>query len=200
MKVLSIKSIVSISNIIIYLILILLFLGFGFKLEGFNGTASLNICYFLIVLAYGIFITYHLVRMQELKKTQFQLVKRHTIFMNTFYYTQYAIFTIVLGYIIFVGTTVNNAYDYSNIISILFYVLLPLIFVTTIVVSILESIVRVEERIFLNKLAWKESKEYEDKMALQNNTNPFEDESSVKKNTKNVNDEQHTKKSENPFE
>ncbi|WHQ37430.1 hypothetical protein [Spiroplasma sp. SV19] len=183
-KLVSIKGLVSVANVILYTALVLIFLILGLQKWNIAAITGYKIGYVLIGFATVIFIIYHLVRIHELKKTSFQLLRKHIIFMQVFYIGQYLIFAISLFFLILTNTKVLNPTQ----ICIFWYVWFPFVFVGTIVFSVLESIVRVEERIFIVKKNWqdselweKEQQETSDKVTLEKNNlskksqNPFFD-------------------------
>lgn len=179
-KVVSIKALVSVANIILYTALVLIFLILGLQKWDILAVTGYKIGYVLIGFAIIIFIIYHLVRIHELKKTPFQLLRKHIIFMQIFYIGQYLIFVISLFFLILANTKVLNPTQ----ICIFWYVWFPTLFVGTIACSILESIVRLEERIFIVKKNWQDSEQWA-KEQEKNNTV--------------LTNEQQAKKSENPF-
>ncbi|WP_338963995.1 MULTISPECIES: hypothetical protein [unclassified Spiroplasma] len=169
-KVVSIKALVSVANVILYTALVLIFLILGLQKWNIAAVTGYKIGYVLIGFATIIFIIYHLVRINELKKTPFQLLRKHIIFMQVFYIGQYLIFVISLFFLILANSKVLNPTQ----ICIFWYVWFPTVFVGTIAFSVLESIVRVEERIFIVKKNWqdselweKEQQEGDDKLTLE---------------------------------
>ncbi len=179
-KVLSIKALVIFANIILYTALVLIFLILGLQKWDIAAVTGYKIGYVLIGFAIIIFIIYHLVRIHELKKTPFQLLRKHIIFMHIFYIGQYFIFVISLFFLILTNTKVLNTAQ----ICIFWYVWFPTVFVVAIACSILESIVCVEERIFIVKKNWQDSEQWT-KERVKNNAV--------------LTNEQQAKKSENPF-
>ncbi|AGM26349.1 hypothetical protein SSYRP_v1c07590 [Spiroplasma syrphidicola EA-1] len=180
MKSLSIKSIVSIANIILYTALLLVFLVLGINKINLDPVTTYKICYVLVGFGIVLFVIYHVVRIHELKKTTFQLTKKHLVYMQIFYIGQYIIFGITLLYLILANTNVLN----QTGINIFWYVWFPIVFVLSIAISILESIVRVEEKIFLVKKAWKDSADWEEAQLKAKNDSPF---TSVKSKNPNAN-------------
>ena len=184
MRNLSIKSIVSISNIFLYLILILILLGFGKFSTEINSKVSFAISLVLFILSLFLFVLYHIIRNKEISKTTFQLQKKHIYFMLTFYIIQYSILTVVFLYIILSWVNVLH-YDQ---VRIYFYAILPIAFVLTIFNSILESIVRVEEKIFIIKKQWlkneKNKKSQLNKIEINKSINPFISDQPTTKNNK----------------
>lgn len=154
MKFLKIKFIVHITNILHYISLTLIFLFLGVKKWNINIIIIYNIIYFCIVFAILLFIIYHFLRIHELKKTIFQLTKKYILFMNIFYYTKYLIFILTLLYTILANISILN----SKNICIFWYIWCPIMVLITLIVSILESIVRIEEKIFIIKDQWKSKK------------------------------------------
>ncbi|WP_338956343.1 hypothetical protein [Spiroplasma endosymbiont of Polydrusus cervinus] len=181
-KVVSIKSLVSVANIILYTALVLIFLILGLQKWDIPAVTGYKIGYILIGFAVIIFIIYHLVRIHELKKTPFQLLRKHIIFIQFFYIGQYLIFAISLFFLILANTKVLN----SSQICIFWYVWFPTVFIGTIACSVSESIVRVEERIFIVKKNWQDSKQWEKEEAAA-------------KNGLEEGNEGQAKKGENPF-
>lgn len=183
-KVVSIKALVSVANVILYTALVLIFLILGLQKWNITAVTGYKIGYVLIGFATIIFIIYHLVRINELKKNPFQLLRKHIIFMQVFYIGQYLVFAISLFFLILANTKVLNPAQ----ICIFWYVWFSTVFFGTIAFSVLESIVRVEERIFIVKKNWqdsevweKEQQEANDKLSLEQNDsakktqNPFFD-------------------------
>ncbi|AHF58083.1 hypothetical protein [Spiroplasma eriocheiris] len=168
MKAITIKSLVSIANIVLYSALLVIFLILGMQKWEVSANTGYKIAYVLIGFAIAIFVLYHVVRAHEIKKTAFQFTRKHTLFMYIFYITQYFIFGFTLFYTILGNTHVLT----PNGICIFWYVWFPIVFVATIAVSVLESIVRVEEKIFLVKEKWKASEEWEkEQLELKNQKN-----------------------------
>ncbi|AGM25310.1 hypothetical protein [Spiroplasma chrysopicola] len=180
MKSLSIKSIVSIANIILYTALLLVFLVLGINKISLDPATTYKICYVLVGFGIVLFVIYHVVRIHELNKTTFQLTKKHLVYMQIFYIGQYIIFGITLFYLILANTNILN----QTGILIFWYVWFPIVFVLSIAISILESIVRVEEKIFLVKKAWKDSADWEETQLKTKNDSPF---TSVKSKSPNAN-------------
>ena len=149
MKMFSIKLLVGLSNIIMYIALILLFLAFGFTNFNLPHRTTSAICIALFSISVVIFILYQFLRKKNQAASEFQLLYKHIIMNRIFYIIQYIAFAVffiyimLLRYHVIVGEQ-NRIY---------FYVTFPIIFVATSFGSVLESIVRVEERIFLNKKA-----------------------------------------------
>lgn len=149
-KILSIKILVSIANILLYTALMLIFLILGLKKWNITKLTIYKVCYILIIFSIIIFITYHLIRIYELKKTTFQLLIKHIIFMYFFYIGQYIIFIISLFFLFLINIKILNSLQ----ICIFWYIWFPTVFFITIFCSLLESIVRIEEKIFIIKKKW----------------------------------------------
>ena len=92
---------------------------------------------------------YQVLRAIELRHSEFQLNHKHMLFGLYFYVGQYLILFFVLIDIIFLQTGVFD----GEATRLYFFVLFPLIFLQTTIGSVLESIIRVEEKIFINKKA-----------------------------------------------
>ncbi|WP_425379684.1 hypothetical protein [Spiroplasma endosymbiont of Stenodema calcarata] len=176
-KVVSIKALVSVANVILYTALVLIFLILGLQKWNIPAATGYKLGYVLIGFAIVIFIIYHLVRIYELKRTPFQLLRKHIIFMQIFYIGQYLIFAISLFFLILANTNILNPIQ----ICIFWYVWFPMVFAGTIAFSVLESIVRVEERIFIVKKNWQDSEIWEREQQEENDKLSLETNNSVKK-------------------
>lgn len=165
MKVISLKTIVGLANILVYLALVLLFLCYGYPRFKLNDKAiiSFNYVFFAIALVFN--IIYQLLRIYELRKSKFQLTRKHFWYGRYFYIGQYLVLIFLLLNIVFNQIGIFN----SNDSKIWFYVIFPIIFVQATVGSVLESIIRVEEKIYINKKAWNESQKWEEEQKAQVN-------------------------------
>lgn len=97
--------------------------------------------------------------------------------MQVFYIGQYLIFAISLFFLILANTKVLNPTQ----ICIFWYVWFLTVFVGTIAFSVLESIVRVEERIFIVKKNWQDSELWEKEQQAANDKLSLEDNDPTKK-------------------
>ncbi len=182
MKLISLKTIIGLCNILLYLSSVMVFLAYGFNnlLSVQAGRAS---AYAALGLAFFCIVLYQVLRPFEHKNSKFKYTKKLIIFTRIFYIGQYFIMLMAVLYVILCVT--KNLYP--NGVRIYFYVFFPLTFIITNIIAFLESIARVEERIFVIKQKWIASKKWEKEQAKQKGAKMklnFKDQSLFKKDQK----------------
>lgn len=145
-KHITIKSLVTLANFLATIALLLVFLTFIEKIS-VNLSTMLKVAYILLTFAIVTFIFYHVARGLQIKKSSFQLLKRHKVYNYSFYYVEYLCFLLNLMIIILINTKLLV----NNNVTIVFWVFFPFFIIATMIASVLESIIRVEERIFINQ-------------------------------------------------
>ena len=176
MKILTLKSIVTLSNILIYISFILMFISYGqLKSIYIDHKIAIAISLSFVWISLLFTILYFILRKIELNNSKFQLNQKHINIMRSFYISEILIIFLAITYIL-ISIYINNL----HVTRISFYILMPFTFLFSFFISVVESIVRVEERIFIIKLNWKKSDEYlKEKKEIKNvikkaNTdNPF---------------------------
>ena len=156
MQIISIKTLVGLANIMIYTIGILIFLSFGYQNFNVSHETASTVGIILFSLAALIIVIYQILRTMALHKTSFQITHRHVLFNAIFYVAEYLCAGLILAYVLLARFHVIT----GSGIRIYFFVAFPIIFLATTIGSVLESIVRVEEKIFLNKKLWQASEEW----------------------------------------
>lgn len=167
----TLKVLVGISNIFTYSALVLLFLGFGYENLIATKVASV-LSYAMLFMAIIFFVIYKILRYQQLKidKYKYKFDKNDVIFtwifnvITLFFVVMILIWIIVAQLNLLNGTTTR----------IMFYVIFPITFIGTFTASVLESIVRVKEQIFIHKQTMLHSSEWMKKKKQQSeNTVPL---------------------------
>ncbi|WP_381415177.1 hypothetical protein NPX79_00445 [Spiroplasma endosymbiont of Anurida maritima] len=171
MKFITIKSLVSIANLFMYITYLIIFLFFGLNYSNIEWKTAINISYVLMAGALVLLIIYDFVRYLEIKKTTFQLTRKHISYTIIFYIGQAILYFMAIIFVILIHTGALN----SDSTRIVWYVFFPITFLASIFVTVLESIVRIEEKIFIAKENWKASEEYVKKLEEQEKLNVIDE-------------------------
>lgn len=146
----SLKLLASISNIFLYTIFVIVFLGFGdFPAVPWQNNIVVveTLAYVFVFVSFVFLGMYQCLHAKEIKKSGFVMQKKHFLFQNIFYYSEYFILLVTFLYALLTQTVPFT----STTVRILFYIFFPLFFVVSSVTSVLESIVRVEIKIYKSK-------------------------------------------------